>query len=256
MNDFKHESDPLTPREEHLDSAIDALLEDKSLPRHRLTPEMAMALRLKTMQKEPVLRRDFDRITEKMLLKEFAVPARASFWARFWQPALAGTLMGALMLAVLSPIFIPNTQPQTIAEVQEFEALSDAEILLGALPVNAETEDGVKIADIREDLHEINELRESADLNLDEDAEPGSFPHTQLRDNALEVIEEEKRLVAMVDISVDIDTFSGKVAEWPTVNEGVDFETHAKAVNGYITHAEAWEEATEEWAKDLVSNLE
>lgn len=241
----------LTPQEEKLAQATDALLKGKTVE-HALTPEMAMAVRLKTSQEQPKLRRDFDRSFEKTLLQEFA-KQKTPRWQHFLRPIFAGVVVGAFVLLAVSPVLIPDTEPQTIAEVQEFESLSEAERLLGAFPADAVTDDGVKIADLRAELHEINLLRENVDLSLDEEAETGSFPHTQLRDNALEVIDKEERLVAMVDISVDIDTFSGKVAEWPTVNEGVDFETHEKAVTGYIAHAKAWEEATEEWAKALGS---
>ncbi|QQR54491.1 hypothetical protein IPG41_04815 [Candidatus Peregrinibacteria bacterium] len=256
MNEFKNEPEKLTLQEEQFSEALEALLSNKPLPKQPLTPELAMALRLQTAHQKPVLRKDWDRITEKVLLKEFASSQKAKFWQLFWKPIAAGVLLGGLLLAVLSPIFIPDSNPpQTLAEVQDFESLSEAESLLGALPADAITEEGILVAELREDLHAINLLRQNVDLTLDEEAETGSFPHAELRDNALEVIEEERKLVAMIDVPVDIDTFAGKVAEWPTVNEGVDFETHAKAVNGYINHTQIWEEATLEWAKKLEANL-
>ncbi len=257
MNEPSEQIDKLSLEEEQFSEALEALLSNKPLPKQPLNPELAMALRLKTAQQKPVLRKDWARITEKLILNEFGKTQHRSFFEQFWRPVAAGLVFGGLMLAVLTPVLAPNllNSPQTIAEVQDFESLSEAETLLGALPADAVTQDGLQIAELRQDLHDINVLRQSADTTLDENAETGSFPHTQLRDNALEVIEDEKRLVAMVDITVDIDTFAGKVAEWPITNEDVDYETHQKAVKGYLTHAKAWEMATLEWAEEVAANL-
>lgn len=250
-----HTEEALTLAEERLNDAVEKLLTNQRHSEHPITPTLGMALRLKMAQETPTLRASFDRMTEKTLIHEFADRAQQSFWQKFWKPMSLGLMMGGLLLSVLAPIFTPSSATQTLAEHQKFDSLTEAEVLLGSLPSDAKTEDGVKIAKLRADLHELSLLRLEADLELDEKGAIGSFPHTQLRDNALELIQEEERLVAMVDINVDIASFSGKVSEWPTVNEGVDFETHAKAVLGYKKHAVAWEEATQTWAEELLSNL-
>ncbi len=251
----KLESEQATALDEQLDDAVENLLQNKRNSGHPLTASLGMALRLKLSKEKPKLRADFDSMTEKMLLKEFAQLPRQSFWQAFWKPVSAGLVFGALFLAVLSPLFLDAPSSQTVAEIQDFEALSEAEVLLGSLPADAKTEEGIPITELRLALHELSLLRQKADLSLDEEGEPGSFPHTELRDNALEIIVEENRLVAMVDITVDIGGFADKVSEWPISNAEVDYETHAMAVNGYKNHAKAWDEATMLWAQSLVSDL-
>ncbi len=250
--------DPPSPETERLADATDALLQDKKLPAHGKTPELDMAIRLKTSHQAPHLSRAVDQRTEQALLNRFA-KEKAPRWnfAVLWKPILAGAAFGAILLAVTLTV-IPSPEPATLAEVQDFSSLSEAEILLGQLPADAVTEDGIRVADLRQTLHDINAIEASANTTLDPEAT--RFPHVELRDKALTLIAMETSLVqdlppqriSMIDLSPETDEFAGKVAGWPTTNEGVDYETHSKAVNTFLEHEATWDDYATALAQTIV----
>lgn len=250
---------PLTPEDEALAEAVEALMQGKSLRSQVKSPELEMAARMKAMGEAPKLRPSFDAQMEDLLLQKFAKPQEESSWMKAWMPRFAGGLaFAALALVVIFNPFAAGPS-LTIAEVQGFESLSEAEEVLGALPENAVTEDGILVADLRASIHQINLIESSTNIELDPNAE--IYEHVELRNAALEIIETEfalqqelnTREIAIADTG--LSNFTVKVSGWPTYNEGVDYETHERAVNGFINHNANFDAAMLELAEEIVDEL-
>lgn len=245
----------LTDEAAALAETLDAMLEDRKLPGGEMSDELDMALKMKAAFSKPRLREGVDADTEALLLRSFAnkeaIPEedeRPSVWSRFFAPTFAGAaVLAAVLLVVVVNPFAGTGSVGTLAEVQDFEALSEAEVLLGALPADTVTEDGLLVADLREDIHEMNVILTETDVSLDPDAE--LFQHVELRDAALTLVKIESdinqeltpRRLAMVDLQSDLTDLSQKASTWPKQNEGVSFETHEKAVNTFVSHGEDWQ---------------
>jgi len=251
----------LNPEDESLNQAVDSLMDEKRL-QGQVSEGFQAAVKLKTSGQAPKMRREFDEKMERKLLSLFAEEKQPSLWKVAFGSSFAGVAMVAVMAIVI--LFNPvdtSTSVQTLADVQNLESLSRAEILLGALPQDAITDDGIPVSEIRSLIHEINSEYAEADTTLDPNLE--LFPHVQLRDNALEVIEMESDFFDTFNEQTEEDfveetriiAFSGKVGEWPTTNEGVSFEIHAQAVNGYLTHQDLWEQATYELALQITEGF-
>ena len=250
---------PVTPEDAKLAEAVNRLMEGKNLIEADKTPELEMAARMKAMGEAPKLRPSFDANLESLLLERFAHETqRVSFWKYRWIPSLIGPLTVAVLAIVV--VFNPFAEPtMTLAEVQDFEPLSEAENILGFLDADAVTEDGLRVADLRQAIHDINAIESTTDLHLDPEAV--LFPHVELRDAALEIIRIEFALsqslpserIAMVD--TDLVDFTTKVSSWPTVNEGVEYEVHEKAVLTFIEHNSEFDQEMTDLAELIVNEL-
>ncbi len=225
-----------------------------------------MAAQLKSAFSKPQLSKAFDENMEALLLQKFAkaaeVEEKAPWWQNFLAPAFGSAAVAFAALALIVVIQFTQPEPtQTLAQVQGFESLTAAEEILGDLPADAVTTDGIVVADLRLELHNINSIRQNADLTLDPTAE--QFPHTELRSAALELIDQELKIaetlrptgLARLLPVANLTIFAGKVSGWPTTNEGVPFEIHEKAVNSFIEHGETWDEAMEALAESIATEL-
>lgn len=283
---------PLPPPSHH-DEAVEGAVNDLMQDGRMRTPSegegksvaaLLAAIQLKTASAEPKLRKEFDQKVESMLLQKFAKsPAgarteatatleetpdawgtRKSWGSWLAKPAWTGAFALVLLLTVITVQpweLLVDPTPRTIAEVQSFESLSEAEVLLGQLPEGAITEDGVDVAALRQILHETNALIAQTDTTLDPTAEV--YPHVELRNASFAVIKQElevKReatplLIAMADPQTNLSEFAQKVSTWPTTNEGVDFETHSKSVNAFLSHVESWDADMLKLAQLIVAEL-
>ncbi len=233
---------------ELLSDSVESLVGDKSLAGHEASKELSMAIALKNSARKPQLSPTMDQRVEGLLLarlKKGTEPQKLSFWQIFFGTSLVGALALASFFVILKPFSSNEVQVQTLAQVQTFEPLSEAEVLLGALPETYQV-DGLSAYDLRQKIHEVNAIYAQTDLTLDPDA--AIFPHVQLRSSALEVIalqteiqeETSSMLLAQVDFQSDLADFSEKVSGWPTTNEGVAYETHEKAVQTFMQNLEDW----------------
>lgn len=261
----EHLSELENQEAEKLELALQALMKDEKLPQESASPELSAAIRMKTAQHAPELSHAVDRKLESLLLKKFAASKeeKSKWWQSLFVPAFTGSLVMAALALVLIFNYTGSTETEPLlASVQGFESLSEAEELLGDLPLSAITEDGLSVAELRQSIHEVNLIRSQADTTLDAGME--EFPHVQLRDTALDVIELEEaveeelpgNLLAMVDLELETELFSEKVGGWPSTNQGVAYETHFKAVRTFVSHGEIWNKEMLELAQSIVSNLE
>jgi hypothetical protein len=261
-----HDDEKATANDEALAKATDALMKNAPLPKGASPEELQMAAQLKSAFSKPQLRKAFDENMEALLLQKFAKPVereeKTPWWQTFFMPAFGSAAVAFAALALIVVIQFTQPEPtQTLAQVQGFESLTTAEEILGELPADSVTKDGVLVADLRLELHNINSIRQSADLTLDPTAE--QFPHTELRSAALDLIDQELKVsetlrptgLARLLPVANLTTFAGKVSGWPTTNEGVPFEIHEKAVNSFIEHGKAWDEAMEALAESIVIEL-
>ncbi len=246
---------------ELLADSVESLVGDKSLAGHSASKELSMAIALKNSAHQPELSPAMDQRVEGLLLarlKKGTEPQKLSFWKVFFGTSLAGALALAGLVIVLEPFSPHPIEVQTLAQVQTFEPLSEAEVLLGALPETYQV-NGLSAYDLRQKIHEVNAIYAQTDLTLDPDAEV--FPHVQLRSSALEVIalqtevqnETPTRLLAQVDFQSDLSDFSEKVSGWPTTNEGVAYETHEKAVQTFMQNLEDWNQDMEALSELLLT---
>ena len=205
---------------------------------HAPSPELNMAIRFRAAAAEPRLSQVSDQAVEKLLLSRFAQKEEKT---SYWKQIFGSSLVGGVIVAVMGIVILLNPnlkQEPTLAQVQDFESLSEAEVLLGQLPADTLIDENLSAAELRENIHEINLTFTETDVTLDADTEVGEFPHTELRDSALEIIdtqlELEEILLARVEPISSARTFNEKVSKWPTTNIGVDFPTHAKAVSTFL----------------------
>ncbi len=232
------------------------------------SPEEIVAQRLKASVQTPKLSKNFDANLQNLLVQRFskqAITQKSSFFEKYFSAWLKPSLLsGGISLAALGLLFqIGAFTPSvpSLAEAQKFASLSSAEEILGELPVDATTKDGIRIADLRASIHAINQIEAETDTSLDPQAQ--AFKHVELRRAALDIIETsvsiekslKNRELAYVSPQ-EISVFSGKVHKWPTQNEGVSYDVHSKAVNAFLSFNEDWDKATEELAKILAEELQ
>lgn len=250
--------------EDQLNDAVDQLRRGERVHAPH-TPEVRTAQQIHALTADDRLDQELDDKMEHLLLQRFGESSapqhdhnfadeKKSIWSKITL-AMAPAL--AIGLAVIAFVVTPDNSPQTVADVQSLESLSQAEELLGTLPAGSQI-DGIDVAQLRADIHAVNARRAEADLTLDPDAE--LFPHVQLRDAALDVINDERDIVREIEsasvevasVDTSINTFEGKALKWPTQNEGVSFDVHEKAVNGYKNHDEEWNRLVAELLERLL----
>jgi hypothetical protein len=163
----------------------------------------------------------------------------------------------AIALAVVAFV-VTQDGTTTLADAQGFESLSRAEEILGQLPEDADV--GIDVAQLRKDINEINVARAATDTTLDPEAD--LFPHVELRNSALSLVEKESNIVDTLEsaslnvasLDTSITTLEGKAQKWPTQNEGVSFDVHAKAVNAFETHEQEWNQMIAELIEEYLTN--
>lgn len=235
---------------------------EKSDPR---SAESRMAAQLHAMTTDDRLSDELDHATEHAILQRFAADDTASEHTHNFADAEKRSLFSKLSLAfapamaiALAVVAFVVTQDSTttLAEAQGFESLSRAEEILGELPEDADV--GLDVAQLREDINEINAARAATDTTLDPDAD--LFPHVELRNSALSLVEEERDVVdtletASIDVaSLDssINTLEGKAQLWPTKNEGVSYDVHANAVKAFQAHDLEWNQMMADLIEDYL----
>ena len=245
--------------DETMNNTIDALMNEEALS-GMVSEDFRTAVMLKTAGANPKLDPDFDAKMEAKLLNLFAEekPMPSTWKLMFGSASFGMLIVGALFVAVFFNPVQSTVPVETLAMHQGFESLSRAEVLLGELPADAVTEEGISVSEMRASIHDINVNFSNADTTLNPNLE--EFAHVQLRDRSLALIKMESDFSeayshALAD-ETDLIAFAGKVHSWPTVNEGVSFEVHAKAVGAYLNHEMLWEEASYELALSIVEEVE
>lgn len=254
---------------EQLSEALEALQKGDKLNPALRSEELQMAAQLHASRKDPQLSQDVDKMTEALLLSRFAkkVDQKESLERgkamRYvsWYWSLTGGLAGLIVVLVVASQMDWSRGSQTLAEAQDFDSLSEAEEVLGALLEDAKLPNGTPVAELRLAIHQINLIIGNTDFSLNPEAD--LFPHVELRSAALDVLDLEETLFTELEESVDLVAFeenhlafAEKVSGWPTTNEGVDYETHANAVNTFQLHIDLWEEFSLELAEEIVDELE
>lgn len=252
--------------EEELNDAVERLRRGESMG---VAPsaEARMAAQLNAMTSDDTLESEVDARTEHALLQRFATQksrhAEHNFAdaKRSWlsKISLVFAPAAAIALAVVA-FLVTQDGGTTLAQAQGTPSLSRAEQLLGELPADAQL--GVDVAQLRADIHAINEARAKTDTTLDPSAE--LFPHVELRTSALQIIEDEKEVVEVVTVaSADIGSidsnirgFEGAVSKWPTKNEGVSYEVHEDAVHAFKKHDTEWNQMMADIVEALLEKSE
>lgn len=253
--------------EEQLNDAVERLSHGESMG---VAPsrEARMAGQLNAMTSDDTLDSEVDARTEHALLQRFATQksrhAEHNFadTQRSWLSKLSLVFApaAAIAFAVIAFVVGQDTSTTTLAQVQGTDSLSRAEELLGELP--ADTQLTIDVAQLRADIHAINQARAKTDTTLDPSAD--LFPHVELRSSALEIIEDEKEVLDIVTLaSVDtgsleknITGFEGAVSKWPTKNEGVSYEVHEDAVNAFKKHDTEWNQMMADLIEALLKKSE
>lgn len=255
------------PSEEELNDAIERLRHGQSMG---IAPsaQALMAGQINAMTSDDTLDGEVDARTQHALLQRFAtqqsthtqqnfVTRKRSFLSKI---SFAFVPAAAIAFAVVA-FMMSQDNDATLAQVQGTPSLSRAEELLGQLPADAQL-NGVEVAQLRADIHAINQARANTDTTLDPSAT--LFPHVELRRSALEIIENEKAVldkvtvtsIEIASIETNITGFEGAVSKWPTQNEGVSYDVHEDAVNAFKKHETEWNQMMAEVIQKLIEKSE